>query len=352
MAPREDVVFRIDRLVIASFLAVFLGTSSAQQPLARSATIALRDLLPPSDPLAAQNLTFDVSFAREAIEYSRSNDAALIERIASSPAIDHILNHARNFDYDVPQDSRMSLVRNLLDPVEKRAQRTTACQRSLEYFTGPMQSDPHWINDALAYLPSDFHYQGSLFLTFGYDIGVAYAPNASLNCTHSHFDDHPRELLYYAIHELHHVGFMTFQKPPALADIRSCADLLSLVEYSTQLEGMAVVAAYQRRQHERALQDDSDYVALDDARGMQADLASYFKDYEYLKSRGIQPADKDAWAVIDRMSAGERLWYRVGAYMAQRIEASKGRSYLVALIKQGPAQFLAAYRSLRVEPPR
>jgi hypothetical protein len=112
------------------------------------------------------------------------------------------------------------------------------------------------------------------------------------------------------------------------------------------MEGMAVVAANQRRRDDHALADDPDYVALEDAKRMQADLASYFKDYDYLKGRGAQPADADAWAVIDRMSSGERLWYRVGAYMAQRIEASKGRDALVALVKRGPAQFLATYESL------
>ena len=337
---------RLVRSLIACVAFAFLNPAAAQQPAAKSAPIALRDHLPSNDPLAAHDLHFDASFASEAIEYSRSSDPNLIERMADSPALEHILNHARNFDYDVPKESRTALVLTLLGPPNQRAERNAVCRRSLEYFFGPMLSDPHWINDALAYLPADFRYQGTLFLTFGYDIGVAFAPNASLNCMHSHFANHPRELLYYAIHELHHVGFMAYQKPPKLTDLRSCGDLLSLVEYSTQLEGMAVLAAYQRRRAEHALWGDSDYVALEDEKRVQADLTSYFKDYDYLKSRRTQLADRDAWSVIDRMSSGERLWYRVGAYMAQRIEASKGRAVLVALVKQGPGEFMASYESL------
>ena len=134
--------------------------------------------------------------------------------------------------------------------------------------------------------------------------------------------------------------------PDQIADIRSCADLLNLVEYSTHLEGMAVLAAYQRRQKDHALGGDPDYIALDDQARMQADLASYFRDYDYLKSRGSQVADADAWEVIKRMSSGERLWYRVGAYMAQRIEASKGRVVLVDLVKEGPTKFITTYESL------
>jgi putative zinc-dependent peptidase DUF5700 len=339
-------MFRLVRSLVVCVAFASFNTGGAQQSPIKSAPIALHDLVPSNDPLAAHHLGFDASFARQALEYLRSNDPTLIERMAESPAITHILNHARNFDYDVPKESRTALVSSLMGPANEQARRSAICEQSIAYFSGSMLSDPHWVNGALAYLPADFRYHGTLFLTFGYDIGVAFAPNASLNCTHSHFDSHPRELLYYAIHELHHVGFMTYQKPPRLADIKSCSDLLNLVEYSTQLEGMAVLAAYQRRREDQALGDDPDYVALGDEKRMQADLVSYFKDYDYLKKRRSEPADAEARAVIHRMSSGERLWYRVGAYMAQRIEASKGRASLTALVKQGPRQFIASYESL------
>jgi hypothetical protein len=67
---------------------------------------------------------------------------------------------------------------------------------------------------------------------------------------------------------------------------------------------------------------------------------------DYLTHRGSQAAYADAWAIIERTSSGERLWCRVEAYMAQRIEASKGHVVLVALVKQGLAQFIATYESL------
>jgi hypothetical protein len=340
-------------LVCVSF--VLLPFAAAQHCSVRGGTVQLRDILPSGDPLLAQNLTFDATFAGQAIEYVRSNDPNVLTHMANSPAIAHVLNHARNFDYDVPKDSPEALVANLLGPQSKQPARAAVCEQSIKFFCGPMLSDPHWVADTLRYLPADFRFQGTLFLTFGYDIGVAFAPNASLNCTHAHFDNHPRELLYYAIHELHHVGFMTYQKPPRLADIKTCADLLRLVEYSTQLEGMAVLAAYQRRRDDHALGDDADYVALQDQKRMKDDLAAYLKDYDYLKRRGTQPADADAWAVIDRMSSGERIWYRAGAYMAQRIEAANGHAALVELVKQGPARFLSTYESLpatTTPPPR
>jgi hypothetical protein len=325
---------------------ILLPFAAAQQCSLQGGTVQLRNLLPPGDPLAAHNLTFDATFAGKAIEYVRSNDSNALASMANSPAITHLLHHARNFDYDVPKDSPQAFVTSLLGSQSKQAGRAATCDQSIQYFCGPMLSDPHWVADTVRYLPANFRFQGTLFLTFGYDIGVAFAQNASLNCTHQHFANHSRELLYYAIHELHHVGFMSYHEPPRLADIKTCADLLKLVEYSTQMEGMAVLAAYQRRRDEHTLVDDADYSALEDRKRMEDDLTAYLKDYEYLKLRGTELADADAWAVINRMSSGERLWYRVGAYMAQRIEAANGHTALVELVKQSPAQFRAAYESL------
>jgi hypothetical protein len=218
----------------------------------------------PGDPLALQDLNFDASFARLALGYLRSGDADMLNRLAKSPAAAHLLNHARNFDYDLPKDSPEALVSHLLTPPVKHLEEMETCEQSLAFFSGPMLDDPHWLEDSLRYLPQGFRFHGSLFLTFGYDIGVAISPTASLNCAHPHFKGHPRELIYYAIHELHHVGFMTYQPPPKLSELKTCADLLRLVQYSTQLEGMGVLAAYERRRQEHALADDGDYVALED----------------------------------------------------------------------------------------
>lgn len=61
-------------------------------------------------------------------------------------------------------------------------------------------------------------------------------------------------------------------------------------------------------------------------------------------------ADKEAWAVIDRMSSGERLWYRVGALMARRVEDALGRQALVDLIIADPARFVATARATMSAP--
>ncbi|HKD86014.1 MAG TPA: DUF5700 domain-containing putative Zn-dependent protease [Terriglobales bacterium] len=315
----------------------------SQQLPAKSTT--LREVASAQDPLVDQDLTFDSSFAQLSIEYLHVSDTSILTKLANSPGAFHLLDHARNFDYDVPKDSTQTLVSHLLALKSERLANLEICKGSLEYFTSQMLAEPHWLNDSLRYLPGDFRYHGSLFLTYGYDIGVAFGSSASLNCGHSSFS-HPRELVYYAVHELHHVGFMSYQPPPRLSELKTCHDLLGLVEYSTQMEGMAVLAAYERRREERALDGDPDYVALQDEKRMQRDEEQYFADLNYLEQRGDAPADADAWAVISRMSSGERLWYRVGARMAQTIEGGSGRPRLIALIKEGPGAFLGEYQRI------
>lgn len=338
---------RIACVAISTWPLIVTAQIVAAQPRdLRKPPIALHDLVNPGDRLAVQDLHFDASFAQWALEYLRAGDSGALARLAKSPAATHVLNHARNFDYDVPKNSPEALVAHLLTPPGKHMEEMETCEQSLAFFSGPMLDNPHWVEDSLRYLPDDFRFHGSLFLTFGYDIGVAIGPTASLNCAHPHFKEHPRELIYYAIHEVHHVGFMAYQPPPRLSELKTCADLLRLVQYSTQLDGMGVLAAYERRRGEHTLADDGDYAALEDEPRMQRDEMLYSEDLHYLERRATQPVDADAWAVIDRMSSGERLWYRIGARMAQRIEKVSGRAALVELVKQGPASFLEAYRAV------
>jgi hypothetical protein len=323
--------------------ALVLATLSTTAPISRDPhrPIALSALVPAADPLHAHALQFDARFAQTAVEYLGSADEAHIPVLGRLPATAHLLGHARQFEYDVPKASGEALVRELLARV---AGRSEAIRDSVAYFVGPLLDDPHWIGDVLRYLPADFRFHGDLFLIAGYDIGVAFAPHASLNAAHRHFEGHSRELLYYAIHELHHVGFMTYSPPPRLSDLKTCADVLQLVEYSTALEGTAVLAALDRRTRERALADDDDYSALGDEQRMEQDEARYFQEYDALKRRGLEVADAEALAVIERMSGGERLWYRVGARMAARVERTLGRSALITLITSRPTQLVSTYR--------
>lgn len=248
-------VFRILGIIV---LVWFLNVAAYSQASQTRSTLELQNLVSSGDALAALELRFDASFAQIALRYLRSGDASPLERLAKSVAASHMLNHARNFDYDVPKDSAEALVSPRLTPPSKHLTKIDDCERTIAFGLGPMLDNPHGVADSLRYLPDDFRFQGALFLTFGYDIGLAFGPTASLNCAHSHLKAHPRELIYYAIHELRYVGFMAYQPPPRWSDLKTCGDLAGRVEYSTQSEGMAVLAAYDHRRREHASEDDGD----------------------------------------------------------------------------------------------
>jgi hypothetical protein len=331
-------------------LALLIAMQLSSAAFRADRPVSLRELVPPGDPLRQHDLTFDPTFVQVALRYARSPDPALLEILARLPAAEHLLRHARQFDYEVPQDSTLSLVRKLLAPPQNLQLQVGTVERSLAFFTGPLIDNPQWVNDVLYYLPSEFRFHGSLFLTFGYDIGVALAPNASLNGANRHFERKPRELLYYAIHELHHVGVNTYQSPPRISDIRTCADVFRLVSYCTELEGFAVYAARARRASENALLSDPDYAALESADQMEILERRYFEQYRYLKNRGNQSVDDAAFAVIERMSSGDRLWYRVGALMARRIEERLGHAALVGLITEPHPALVETYQKIWKSP--
>ena len=90
--------------------------------------------------------------------------------------------------------------------------------------------------------------------------------------------------------------------------------------------------------------DDSFHIALENPEKMRELEKRYNEQYHYLQSRGNEPADPDAFAVVDRMSSGDRLWYRVGARMAARVEQQMGRDALVALIAGGHPALVETYR--------
>ncbi|NWJ42579.1 MAG: hypothetical protein HXX12_16575 [Geothrix sp.] len=302
-------------------------------------------------PGCAQGLAVDAGFAEEALRLLEGPAGPASPRLLASPALAHLLRHARHWDYDVPKASPEALASHLLKKVGSQPDGVATLRASLTHFRQVLQADDGWTRDALDCLPAGFRFQGSaLYLTCGYDIGVATPGCASLNGAHPHFKGHPRELTYYAIHELHHVGYMAHHPPLRLEDLKTCGDLLRFVEYSTHMEGMAVWAAHGRRERDGALAEDADYVALGDAATL-ARLARAFRAiHDDLSARKRQVLTPGDWALLDQLAGKERLWYRVGAMMARDIERSRGRGALASLVREGPAEFFKAHRALAERP--
>lgn len=291
---------------------------------------------------------FDFGFVEMALSYLESEDPGILAELSRLEATGHLIHHARSFLYDIPCGSGLDLVSALLTPAHSNLKLIPEVRRTIGYMRGELAAGAGWVDDSLAYLPAGFRFGGNLFFTFGYDAGVAYPPNASLNLAFRAFHRNPREAVYYGIHELHHVGYFHYQAPPQLNGIATCSALLDLLEYLTHLEGMAVLAAWPRRKAERALDEWSgDYRAMEDPAGMERCVRWLLEARQHLAGRGSDGPCADDFRVIEALSGPERPAYRAGCVMARTIEEECGRRAIIDLIQAGPKAFFGQYLMLR-----
>jgi hypothetical protein len=294
----------------------------------------------------------DTKFARLALDFLETGDRELLPRIAETRAARHIATHAQRVSVKGEAPNARELAEQVLtsasiadvDPEEIRARLSL------------METDPKaqlrcW-KEAAAYLPKGAISDATLFLTVGYDIGVAVSGNASLNLAHPHFARKPEELWFYCVHELHHAGFQKYDELPRLVDIKTNYDLADLIRYLTTMEGLAVHAARRWRTEAGALDSDSDYVALLDPQRMDVYEKEFFTLYRGLAAGRLRLLEKGDWEILERMSTGDRLWYRVGARMANQIEKELGRDILVETIEEGPTAFFDRYAELAMKKSR
>ncbi|WP_321515130.1 DUF5700 domain-containing putative Zn-dependent protease [Marinifilum fragile] len=293
-------------------------------------------------------LKYDFSFAKLAIQYLETGDTCILSKISRLEAVDHIMNHAKKFNYNVPKSSNRKLVEYLLHPLEKEKLNLDRFKRNLKIAKEQVLQDDFIHEQCKEFLPAEFQFTGSLFFTYGYDLGVVYGKNASINLAHSHYLNQPGEIRYYMLHELHHAGFFECSnKPMPHLDLKKYSDAVDLITLATQLEGVATYVPLKVRLKENAMNSDADYVCLNDSLVMQNLEKEYFQIYyHFFNQPGKDFKDSD-WKLIACLSNGKRLWYRVGALMAKTIDEKLGRKELVNLINEDPKAFINCYLSLK-----
>ena len=285
-------------------------------------------------------LVYDFDFVELAIRFIETSDAKYIEKISETDAAAHILNHALRFGYDVPTGSTLELVMYLLTPLDRHKENLPLVVRNLEYVKKHIANGDAIEKIVLELLPEGFSFDGSLFFTFGYDIGVAFGNNCSLNLAHPIFLKNMNELKYYAIHELHHVGFIAIKGYMPSLEISTRGEMALLIEYLTHLEGMGVYAPLSARVEDSAMGDDGDYIALRDCELLSGLIEEYFDVYRYFKNHPSELLVEDDWHKVGTLSDGKRLWYVVGAHMARAIDCERGRDCLVGLICGSSEKFI------------
>jgi len=292
---------------------------------------------------------FDFTHVELSLIYLENPTESNLENVSKTEGMRHLKNHSDRTGYYSNNATPRDIAQDLLRPDDASKELLSEVKQLLDYARSSKTKQSLCISEAKNYLPRDFQFEGNLFFTWGYDIGVSMDKNASLNLTHRKFREDKEEIWFYCIHEMHHVGIQHFHKFPALSEVKTGDQLLSLVKYLSFLEGTAVYASYDARRMYDAL-DDSDYQALENPELMQEYTRDYFERLEEIRQIGSRSLTDEDWSLLDELSDGKRLWYRVGAEMARQIDAAEGRETLISIIETGPNEFFDTYLGLKPSP--
>ncbi|MEE8355408.1 MAG: DUF5700 domain-containing putative Zn-dependent protease [Candidatus Bathyarchaeia archaeon] len=283
----------------------------------------------------------DATFVEYALDYLWSRSEAGLATIFDHEAAKGVHSHAERFDNT--DDTLEGFWRKTLAHESKhKADHLKRIRSNLEFIKSNELSFQRAFNEVAAYLPADMRLRAKLYLIIGYDIGIVSGGNAYLNVGHPHFGDDRRELLYFSMHEVHHVGYTKHHPIHSLEGLRTSSDLIRAIEYSTHLEGLAVYSSYERRMIEEGV-GHVDYWILNDPRERERVTGEFFGVLEGLEEGPDRPLEEADFEVLEQMSGGNRLWYVAGAHMAQEIDRGLGREALIQTVVDGPDSFFEAY---------
>ena len=269
-------------------------------------------------------MSVDDSFARLAILHLRAPSEQTTRRLVDHPVIDGLL--ARRKLFNDKEITHETFLRTLLDSgidIE-------AAQRVLAYWHGREDLLVRSASESLKTLPSDTLFNGTIYLVVGSD-NVPLSQDIAIDVTTGSFNASPHDVSYQVTHEAHHVGFMSSRPLPPIKDLTSSKDLLTLIHYSTQLEGMAVHSVYESRKRNGHLANDPDYGVY-----MESTVACHvIRDFEAILSkvsRATTLSQDQVGQILSAMSSGRRLWYQFGAIVSWELEKTQGTQMLVSSI--------------------
>ncbi len=293
-------------------------------------------------------LIIDQSFAKEVLRFLSSSSSLHFEDLLQNPAAQYV--HAHAVRYRNTDKMLKDFWQNILHRETQRGStHRDYIKASIEYIDQHRNIFEAAFTEVQEYLPAAISSEFSLHTMIGYDIGIVINGHALLNLAHPLFHQHPRELIYFAMHELHHVGYTAFHPPFAFDDLHSTKHLLDAIYYSTHLEGMAVFTSLSRRLQENGLHHE-DYPILLDPKQREIRIREYFTLLNSLIHESPRPLMPQDFEIFEVMSGSpKRLWYITGAHMAQTIDELYGRNQLLQTVIDGPTSFFSVYQAAQKE---
>lgn len=235
-------------------------------------------------------------------------------------------------------------LRALLSAILKKTFDQAKVTKVMRAWEGKDKELSRYARAAARHIPPGIVINGTVFFITGYDIGVASPPDVAINVAHPHFTADPAEVGHYVTHEVHHLGFLARRRMPSLSRLNEPKVVANIIRYMTHMEGMAVHSAYAGRKDQGALSADKDYAVYQHKDAAQKTMARYVDIRSRTRSnKALSGAEINT--TLGAMSSGERLWYRVGALAAWRIEQEGGAKALARTVDE-PARFDAALEEM------
>ena len=287
-------------------------------------------------------VTIDPSFLEKILTYFQKPTNDQFAELLNHPAAQRVHAHAtawQNTNSDLP-----TFWKEIFDTEQNKSpEYLSHLQGALDYLDVNQQTLDTAFNEIQNYLPASLELESHLYLMLGYDIGIVSQGDALLNLGHPLFQQDLRELIFFAMHEVHHAGFTHLHPMFTFDGLQTLDDLGEAIQYSTQLEGLAVYSALKRRLNEQVLTHE-DYAVLLNPTECEKRVQRFFDIYNNLittPNRPLQPRDFELFDIMSRPH--QRLWYITGAHMAREIELHLGRDILLQTVTAGPESFFLTY---------
>lgn len=293
--------------------------------------------------LSKISIVYDFTFAELAIKYLETGNPEYLQEITNLEAAEHLINHALSAGYNV---SKVEFITNLLSPIEEQKKLLPIFKRNLNFAKEDLAKSGIIEKNTSQFLPADCVFSSTLFFTFGYN-HVAYDNNCSINLADTVYlnKNNMNTMIYLAIHELHHVGFITAKDGyfAPFVGITTYKEMLHLIEYCMQLEGMATYAPLGIIEQENDVNTNKHYIAIRDLEVVEELEKEFFDIYYHFKNEPDHLLTQEDGYKFQIFSDIKGLQYIVGAHMAKTIDENLGREKLIGLISEPPENYIATY---------
>ena len=286
------------------------------------------------------SVKIDTSFIVPLIRYLAEPSKELLTEITNHTAA--MKTHAHAIRFGNTKKSITSFWKAILKQLSNNNNLIDYVKDSLTFIHNESGTFNELLKDLWNYFPKDTNLRSTLYAILGYDIGIVSEGSALLNLGHKQFQEDQREILFMALHELHHVVYTAYNPIFDLTKINMTNQLCDVIRYCTHMEGLAVFSTLEQRKSSKVLRNRDYQLFLDD-KARNKRLSEFFDVLTDLEIRGAKPLHENDWKVLDRMSGRDRLWYVAGAHMAQMIETKFGRETLNETIRLGPDDFFKKY---------